>query len=503
MNRRVGIVVLAVMLSGLVGPAVGAAAYPTEGDLEEARRAENAAGAAAADAERRLAALSERTDQLAEAAARAAETYNGARFALAEAAEAERAAARVAGRTARIAERARTELGRVAAATYRTGGQFAGLGLVLDANGTERFLHGAAALRAVTRSQGAVYQRAVAATEAAEEAATVAEQALADRQAAARDAERAAAVAAEEVTAHEALLAAAEQERAALMAELAAARGTTVALEEERQAGLDAAAAAEREQRARQQADAGVEAEPDLTTAADPTATDPTATDPTATDPAMPAGPATAATPAGTPASAPTGTVTSTPARSAPSAPPPTATQAPTASRSPSAEPTSSPAPPARAASPSPSSSSPSARSAAPPAKPSPTTATAPPPVNTSAAGRAIAYARAQLGKPYKWAGAGPDAFDCSGLTMRAWQQGGKLLPHWSVAQARVTTRVAYSNLRPGDLIFWSENGQVSGTYHVALYIGSGQMIHAPRPGKNVEVQSVFYWRTPSFYGRV
>lgn len=86
---------------------------------------------------------------------------------------------------------------------------------------------------------------------------------------------------------------------------------------------------------------------------------------------------------------------------------------------------------------------------------------------------------------------------------MQAWQQGGKLLPHWSVAQARVTTRVAYSNLRPGDLIFWSENGQVSGTYHVALYIGSGQMIHAPRPGKNVEVQSVFYWRTPSFYGRV
>lgn len=86
---------------------------------------------------------------------------------------------------------------------------------------------------------------------------------------------------------------------------------------------------------------------------------------------------------------------------------------------------------------------------------------------------------------------------------MRAWQQGGKQLPHWSVAQARMVTRVSYAELRPGDLIFWSDNGQPSGTYHVGLFIGDGLMIHAPRPGKTVEVQRVFYWRTPSFYGRV
>ena len=86
---------------------------------------------------------------------------------------------------------------------------------------------------------------------------------------------------------------------------------------------------------------------------------------------------------------------------------------------------------------------------------------------------------------------------------MRAWQAGGESLPHWSVAQARAVTRVSYANIRPGDLIFWSDNGQASGTYHVGLYIGGGKMIHAPRPGKVVEVQSVFYWRTPSFYGRV
>jgi cell wall-associated NlpC family hydrolase len=71
------------------------------------------------------------------------------------------------------------------------------------------------------------------------------------------------------------------------------------------------------------------------------------------------------------------------------------------------------------------------------------------------------------------------------------------------VAQANETNRVSYSELQPGDLIFWSDNNAISGVYHVALYIGDGQMIHAPSSGKTVEIQDVFYWRTPSFYGRV
>jgi cell wall-associated NlpC family hydrolase len=62
---------------------------------------------------------------------------------------------------------------------------------------------------------------------------------------------------------------------------------------------------------------------------------------------------------------------------------------------------------------------------------------------------------------------------------------------------------VSYADLQPGDLIFWSDNGKASGVYHVALYIGDGEMIHAPRPGKVVEVQDVFYWIPPAFYGRV
>lgn len=120
-----------------------------------------------------------------------------------------------------------------------------------------------------------------------------------------------------------------------------------------------------------------------------------------------------------------------------------------------------------------------------------------------SGAAAAVDYAEAQLGKPYEWSADGPDSFDCSGLTMRAWEAGGVSLPHYSVYQAEQTSRVAYSDLAPGDLAFWSDNGAPSGVYHVGLYIGNDKMIHAPRTGENVQVEGIFYWKTPSFYGRV
>src|SRR5690606_34844205 len=78
----------------------------------------------------------------------------------------------------------------------------------------------------------------------------------------------------------------------------------------------------------------------------------------------------------------------------------------------------------------------------APSPEPKPPASSGVPPVDTKAAARAVEYAHEQLGKPYRWGGAGPDAFDCSGLTMRAWQRGGRSLPHWSVAQAQRVTRI-------------------------------------------------------------
>lgn len=124
-------------------------------------------------------------------------------------------------------------------------------------------------------------------------------------------------------------------------------------------------------------------------------------------------------------------------------------------------------------------------------------------PSPTQEASRVIAFARDQIGEPYVWAAAGPSAWDCSGLTMAAWAAAGVSLPHYSAAQYGAGTPVAEGALRPGDLVFWSGlPGAPSTIYHVGLYIGDGQMIHAPRPGTSVRVESIYSWAQPSFFSR-
>jgi cell wall-associated NlpC family hydrolase len=114
----------------------------------------------------------------------------------------------------------------------------------------------------------------------------------------------------------------------------------------------------------------------------------------------------------------------------------------------------------------------------------------------------AIGFARAQLGEPYRWGAAGPDAWDCSGLTMGAWRAGGRALPHYSVAQYEQSTPISSGDLRPGDLVFWGSSDDPSSIFHVALYIGGGQIIHAPRTGEPVQVASLYYWTPPNFFAR-
>ena len=126
--------------------------------------------------------------------------------------------------------------------------------------------------------------------------------------------------------------------------------------------------------------------------------------------------------------------------------------------------------------------------------------ATPDPPSGGAAA--AIAFARAQIGDPYVWAAAGPDAWDCSGLTMGAWAAGGITLPHYSVAQYTQSTRITASQLAPGDLVFWGSSSNPSSIYHVALYVGDGQIIHAPRTGRTVSQESMYYWRASNFFAR-
>jgi len=96
-----------------------------------------------------------------------------------------------------------------------------------------------------------------------------------------------------------------------------------------------------------------------------------------------------------------------------------------------------------------------------------------------------IAYARAQLGKPYVFATAGPDTFDCSGLTKMAWLQAGVSMAHFSGAQFNAFPHVALSDLQPGDLVFKGPGGRD----HVALYIGGGMQIAATHTGDFVRLQ--------------
>lgn len=103
--------------------------------------------------------------------------------------------------------------------------------------------------------------------------------------------------------------------------------------------------------------------------------------------------------------------------------------------------------------------------------------------VVTDAARIAIQTACAQVGKPYVWGAAGPNSFDCSGLTQYAWGKAGVYLPHYTGDQITKGTKVSASEARPGDLVFFPS--------HVGLYIGNGLMVHAPRAGKPVQVSSV------------
>ncbi|MDW4904857.1 NlpC/P60 family protein [Streptomyces sp. ADMS] len=101
---------------------------------------------------------------------------------------------------------------------------------------------------------------------------------------------------------------------------------------------------------------------------------------------------------------------------------------------------------------------------------------------------KALAFARAQIGKPYVWGATGPDSYDCSSLTQAAWRAAGVTLPRTTYDQVNAGTTVSLSDIQPGDLVFFYE-----GISHVGLYIGNGMMIHAPKPGAYVREESIFY----------
>jgi peptidoglycan DL-endopeptidase CwlO len=110
---------------------------------------------------------------------------------------------------------------------------------------------------------------------------------------------------------------------------------------------------------------------------------------------------------------------------------------------------------------------------------------------------RAARYACAQIGKPYIWDHAGPNSFDCSGLTLAAWSTVGVSMPHNAYAQAHTFRSVSSGSLKPGDLVFYYH--PIS---HVTIYVGNGWVVSAPRTGDVVRMQKVNHGVSPSGYVR-
>ncbi|MFJ4190316.1 transglycosylase family protein [Kitasatospora sp. NPDC089509] len=138
---------------------------------------------------------------------------------------------------------------------------------------------------------------------------------------------------------------------------------------------------------------------------------------------------------------------------------------------------------------------------AKPAAKPAPQTQT-PAPTATGSMAAAVSFAQSKVGQAYVYGGTGNGGWDCSGLTQAALRAAGISVPRVAADQAAASTHVSLDSLQPGDLLFWSNNGQDSGVYHVAIYIGNGQYVEAANPSSGVRLQTVANW-APDFAGRV
>lgn len=118
-----------------------------------------------------------------------------------------------------------------------------------------------------------------------------------------------------------------------------------------------------------------------------------------------------------------------------------------------------------------------------------------PPPIVSGSGGAAVAvqWAYAEIGKPYVWAAAGPDSFDCSGLTQYVWGKAGVYLGHYTGDQWNEGVHVTRDELQPGDLVFFAYNtSDPSSIHHVGIYVGDGEMIDAPYTGVDVRKESAF-----------
>lgn len=452
-----GLTALPAAASPLVGsprpaaPVVADPVYPSQEQVDGATQAAAAKATQIGAIESQLAAASANLEMMQVAAQRAAEDYNQAMVELEERTAAAGAARAAADRAQLDVDAARTDIGRLAASSYRAGGSLGGVEAFLSADGPQELLDKASAIDALGDRRQRSYQRMEASELVAQLLDEQAQRAQQAQEQAAAEAETARAEAQRTADAAEAEVARVAATRTELIGQLAVLRDTSVALERQRQDGLEAerrareeaAARAEAERRDRERAAAAAEAQRaagDRATraradaeraAADRDAADRAARD---RDDAAPA-----------------------------------------------------PAPP-------------------PPAPRPPVSTTPPGSSNGSSSGgsAAVAWARDQIGTPYLWGGNGPadGGFDCSGLTSQSWLRGGVSLPRTSRDQYRRVEKISYSQLRPGDLVFYGDGNDAGSIHHVAIYSGGGRMIEAARAGVPVRETSMRMSGSMDFAGR-
>lgn len=445
------LLVLSPAASTLVASAAPALpAAPSDKDVRDARRAVVGAEQSVAAIEVRLAQQSAERDaaevrlqEVGEAYTRALAERDAAAATATQAAESYRAANEQ-------AEAARRTLVAIARQSARSGGSMDAVQAFLSADGFDQVVDRSTALARVSTKADAAVQEFRAAQLVATTLKKRADDAARAEELAASAAKDALATAETAQSEADAALAAATVEREALIAALAQARSTSAEVERERQDALDA------ERKARENAAAQ------------------------------------AARVA--PAAAVTAPSTSAPAASAPAAP-----GAPT--------PAAPPAPPAAAP------NAPAAPAQPPAPAPAPVVTPAPSTPYGLGTGRsrgsaaqgqaAVAWATTQIGVPYAWGGVGPDGYDCSGLTGRAWLNAGLGLNRTSRDQYKQVLKISYDELRPGDLVFWSSDpSNPDAIHHVAMWVGGGMIVEAPRPEVPVRVTSMRWSGTMPFAGR-
>jgi len=421
---------------------------PSAGDVADARRAVRDAAASVAQMEVRLAELAAQSDEAHVAVQRAGEDYTQALATADQArASAETARTRSAGADA-DAEAARQELMALARQLARSGGSIDSLQALLSSDGFADVAERTAQLSRLTGKADETVQNYRAAQLVAdtlrlhaEDAATAAAAAQTAAQAALDAAQTAQKTAEEQV-------AAASVERDGLIAQLAAARQTSAEVERARQDELD------RQRRAREEAAAQAAR---------------------LAPPATPAGSSGGTAATSQPAASPTTAAPTQPDQPSTAAP---TTAAPTAT-----------------------------------ASPSPTAPAAPAPKYPLGSGlsrgsadqgvAAVEWAKTQLGKPYVWGAAGPDSYDCSGLTMMSWRNAGLNIPRTSRDQYKYVLKIPYEQLRPGDLVFWTDDvNDADAIYHVAMWAGNGQIIEASQPGVPVRIAPMRWSKTMPYAGR-